>query len=70
MAKPWYLSKTIWGAILMFAALLLSFFGVTVTPEEQASMADLIIQIAEGVVGLVGFVLTIYGRFKATKPIG
>ncbi|MEO0166591.1 MAG: hypothetical protein ABIL39_10700 [candidate division WOR-3 bacterium] len=69
MEKPWFKSKTIIGAILMFIALIFSFFGVTISPEEQAGMADLIVQVAEGIAGLVGFILAIYGRIKANTFI-
>lgn len=69
MEKSWYASKTIWGAVLMFIAFIASFLGVTITPDEQAAAIDTIIKIADGVVGLIGLILTIYGRIKAVKPI-
>ena len=68
--KKWWKSKTIWGSILMFMAFGLSFFGVTITPEEQAGAVEFIVMAAIGLEGVIGFILVIIGRFKATKRIG
>jgi hypothetical protein len=66
--KPWYLSKTIWGIVVMG-------LGV-VAPKLVASygspdvLTNQIVTAVSGVADLIGFVLAIYGRFKATKTIG
>jgi len=67
--KKWWESKTIWGAIVMLAALILGYLGVEVGPEEQATFVDLVVGAINEVMALVGFVLTIVGRFKADKAI-
>jgi len=63
--KSWYLSKTIWGAILMIIGLVLNQLGYTLTAEDQATLVDVVVALASG----VGAILTIYGRIKASKQI-
>ena len=67
--KHWYLSKTIWGSVLMLLALIMGQFGLTFTPDEQASAVDLIVGSTDAVLALVGFVLTIVGRIKASTGL-
>lgn len=64
--EPWYQSRVTWGAIGAIVLPLIGFFGVT---------SD-IISLDEFVVGgmalgsAVSGALTLYGRWKARKPIG
>ena len=64
--KKWYQSKTIWGAAITIASLVLTQLGYTVSAEDQASVIDYIVNTA----GYVGGVVAIYGRIKASKQIG
>ena len=67
--KPWYLSKGIWGSLLVTAAFLLRLLGqedVAATVEaESAGISEWIMQ---GMV-LVGGALAFWGRVTAKKEI-
>jgi hypothetical protein len=68
--KSWYKSKTIWGGILMLLSLVLTqVTGIQISPEEQDSTGNLIVGIAQGFGSLIGLILVIVGRIKATKKI-
>lgn len=62
--KPWYKSVTIWGTVAAMISLILgTFFSVDVAPGEIETIIN-------GVVGVVGALLAILGRLRATQPIG
>lgn len=63
--KPWYLSKTIIGAVITVLALVAGVFGYGIGAEDQAALADYAVTIG----GVVGGLLAIYGRVKASKEI-
>ena len=63
--KNFFASKTIWGALLAVTAGVLSMAGYTVSPEDQASLLELV----AGGGSLIGGALALYGRIKATKRI-
>jgi uncharacterized membrane protein len=67
--KPWWTSKTIWGAIITVLAVVLGFFGVQVDAETQALLVDNAVAAATAITALVGVVLSIYGRIKADTKI-
>jgi len=56
--KPWYASKTVWVNLIALMAVLASFKGIEITPEEQA-------QILTGVLAIVNILL----RFTTHEPI-
>jgi hypothetical protein len=64
--KPWYQSKTVWGALIAIAAPLLGRAGLDVGGAEQAEIADALTTLA----GTVGGLLALYGRLTATKGVG
>ncbi len=64
--KPWYQSKTVWGALIAIAAPLLGHAGLQVGGAEQAEIADALTTLA----GTVGGLLALYGRLTATKGVG
>lgn len=65
-AKPWYQSKTIWGAIIMFLAVGLKYFtGKELDTASQKELVDLLVILG----GLIGSGLAIWGRIAAKKPI-
>ena len=69
--KPWYQSKTIWGSLIMLASLALPAFGlVSLTPDQQSMMVNNIVGVVDAVLGLIGGILAIYGRFTAKTTIG
>ena len=64
--KPWYQSKTVWGALIAIASPLLGRAGLEVGGAEQAELADALTTLA----GTVGGLLALYGRLTATKGVG
>lgn len=67
--EKWWQSRAIWGAIIALVAFGLTFFGITISAEEQTTLVDLILQVATPMGALVAFILTLVGRIKATKKI-
>lgn len=63
--KPWYQSKTIWGALIAMAAPLARYVGLDLPLAEQAELADLMTVLA----GTFGALLALYGRLTATKGV-
>ena len=67
--KPWWQSKTIWGAIITIVALILSLFGVQIDEQTKQVLVNEFVAAATAIGGIVGAVLSIYGRIKAEKRI-
>jgi len=63
--KPWYFSRTVWGALIAIAASIGSAFGIMLGEVEQATLTDAILQI----VGAVGAVVALYGRLSARQVL-
>lgn len=63
--KPWYQSKTVWGALIAAGAPLLKHFGLEFGLAEQGDLADALAALA----GAAGGMLAVYGRVTATRPI-
>lgn len=65
-AEPWYQSRVTWGAIISGVVPILAASGIVLDVADQETV----------VVGLtaagttVGAILTLYGRWKAKRPIG
>jgi hypothetical protein len=67
--KPWA-STTLWGAALLLVSFIsMQFFGVEITPAEQAEGATTMIETIEKITAAVGWVMVIAGRFAAKKRI-
>lgn len=64
-AKPWYLSKTVWGAIVAVGASLAGLAGVHVDGGTQASLVDAAFQI----VSAAGGVIALLGRISASHRL-
>jgi hypothetical protein len=65
--KPWYKSKTIWGAIVTVIFSLLSLFtNINVSEQMKQQAVDLIMN----TVTLAGGILAFIGRLKADAKIG
>ena len=60
--KPFYLSKTLVGALVLLASFVVSQLDLAISEGEIAS-------IIEGVVALVGGLLVVYGRITAEKTL-
>lgn len=59
-------SKGVWGGLVVVLSVLLGMFGYTIGLEDQQALTDAVSQIG----AMVGGLLAIYGRIKATKRIG
>ncbi|MEI4470909.1 hypothetical protein [Frigidibacter sp. MR17.24] len=64
-AEPWYRSRVTWGAIIAITAPILSALGVSADVLDP----DLAVSISTAVATAVGGLLTLYGRWKAKKPL-
>lgn len=64
--KAWYLSRAVWGGVVASLASLFSAFGVNLDEAAQADAVNIGLALA----GAVGGALAIYGRVKASAPIG
>jgi len=66
--EPWYQSRVTWGVIIAAVSTLAKPF-IGDLPIDEAQTADITAALAT--LGQVaGFGLTLYGRWKARKPIG
>ena len=64
--KPWYQSKTMWGALVSLAALVTSkLFHMDISDQDQLTIVDTMTSIGVN----VGVILTIWGRVSASKKI-
>jgi len=59
-SKPWFMSKSLWGAVVVIVAAAAKVYGVDVG-DEQGWLVDLMI--------LNGGIFALYGRVKAVKKI-
>ena len=63
--KQWWMSKTVWGVVVMLISSALSSTGIPLTPELQGTIVELIMQgITVG-----GGALAVYGRVTAKAEI-
>ncbi len=63
--KPWYTSKTIWGALVAMIAGIGSSVGFELGSQIQAELVETALKM----VSTVGSMLAIYGRFAASNAI-
>ena len=65
--KAWYQSSAVWGGIIaVLAPIVGTFFHMTVSSQDAASLADAL----AGIGTAIGGILAVWGRVKATKQIG
>lgn len=63
--KKWWMSKTVWGVIVMLISSALATTGIPLTPEIQGTIVELIMQ---GIT-VAGGALAVYGRVTAKAEI-
>ena len=63
--KPWYQSRTIWGALIAVFAPLLTIAGFDLPAGLHGELADGLMTVAGGIGGLIA----LYGRLSATRAI-
>ena len=64
--EPWYQSRVTWGAIIAGAAPLAGLLGREISAEDQMQMVSALAALGT----LIGVAVTLYGRWRAMKPIG
>ena len=65
-AEPWYQSRVTWGALVSIGTGIGALTGIAVSPQD----AELIIGVGVALGTAIGGGITLYGRWKAKKPIG
>lgn len=64
--KPWYESKAVIGGIVAVASGIAGVAGIAISPENQEAIVAAVTAIGSA----VGGALAVYGRVKASQPIG
>lgn len=62
-SKPWYMSKTVWGAVIGLAGAFCPKVIAALGGTDAA--ADQIVTLTSAIASAVGAALAIYGRIKA-----
>ena len=65
-SEPWYQSRVTWGAVVAILSGVLPIAGVTLDPDDQATLFAALM----GIGSAAGGFLALYGRWKAKRPIG
>ncbi|MEL6748411.1 MAG: hypothetical protein AAFO79_11475, partial [Pseudomonadota bacterium] len=72
-AKWWAHSKTIWGALIAAAAVVVPvitpLFGIDVSADEVRAFGTRVDQLLQVLAGLTGTVLTVWGRLTASAEL-
>jgi uncharacterized membrane protein len=63
--KQWFMSKTVWGVLLMLASSVLASFGLELDAASQQQIVDLIMQ----AITVGGGALAVYGRVTAKTAL-
>lgn len=64
-SKKWYLSKSVWGSIIMIVALIAQNFGLEIDQADQSAIVDYIYEI----IMACGALLALFGRLKAKDKL-
>lgn len=64
-SKPWYLSKTIWAALVSVAATIAALLGVPIDSATREGLANGLLQAISAMAGL----FAIFGRLTASSKI-
>jgi len=72
-SKWWGQSVTIWGAVLTGLSTVLPALGpvvgVDITADLVREAGEHVVGALQGVGGLIGIVMTVYGRVRASAPL-
>lgn len=63
--KSWWQSRTVWGGLVAAGAGIAGVFDISLPPEEQDQIVDLVLALTSALGGLVAVV----GRIKAERKI-
>ncbi len=67
-SKPFWMSKTLWGAVAALIGVILPMFGLNVEPAALNRLADSWLQVLDSIMTFGGLALTIYARLREQKP--
>lgn len=71
--KWWAHSMTVWGALITAASTVLPalgpIFGFDLTPDLVNELGDHVTAVVQAIGGLIGIIMTIYGRVRATTSL-
>lgn len=65
-AEPWYASRVTWGAIVSLLTPVLALAGWSLDEADRDAVVTTILAVGPA----IGAVVTLYGRWAATRPIG
>lgn len=63
--KPWYYSRTIWGALIAVIAPVMAVFDLPLSPSLQSELAENIVLF----IGAIGGVVALLGRVFAKSHL-
>lgn len=63
--KQWFMSKTVWGVLVMLLSTILGSTGLPLSAEVQSDIVDLVMQ----AITIGGGALAVYGRVTAKAEI-
>lgn len=63
--KPWYQSKTVWGAVITLASMAAACAGIEVDDPDRQALTELLVVTG----GAVGGILSLVGRLVARGRI-
>ena len=67
--KPFWASTTLWGAVAAFVGIILPGFGLKADPTAVTTFFTSLQQMLDSILTFGGLLLTVYGRFRATKQV-
>jgi hypothetical protein len=64
-SKTWYMSKTVWGGVVVILASCANLLGLEIAPEDESGVVDGLTALAAAVGGLIA----IWGRISARSRL-
>jgi uncharacterized membrane protein len=64
--KPWWQSKTLWGALVTLVAAGFGLFGIDLADTEREALTEMMTSLGAAIGGLIA----IFGRISARSRIG
>ena len=64
-SKAWYLSRTVWGALIAVAASLAQAVGIEMQAGDQADLVEVLVALG----GAAGAFAAFYGRLRAKSAL-
>lgn len=72
-SKWWIQSMTIWGALITTLSTVLPVigpaFGLDITADLVHQLGEQLVRVLQAIAGLIGLIMTIYGRSRATTRL-